>query len=679
MIEAVTKGMPRTRQPRWKWVPAAGVLVFAGCAAATSPSHTRLVAVHNAFEALGFGQMGHVSEGSLPEGGVARFQMDLEAQCYTFVAFGGEGARDVDVSVFDANGQQVATDGTHDAQATVQFCPTARGRYTVAVRMASGAGSYLFSSWRGGVRTAAGSGAMTTQGTGEAGTCQNPIPIQLGQTVTGDTSNARHQHGASCAEGEAGERVYVLQLERRMHVTVVAEQDYDGTLYIRSDCDDQESEIACNDDDGGTSRSRISQVLDPGTYYIFADGYRDEAGSFTLTVTGTEVPSPQEVCQNASPLPIGQAVTGQGTGEPDIFHASCANGARGPDRVYRLDVQQESRLQLYQETDYDGVLYVRRACADQGSEVACNDDAEDTQHSRINTILPAGTYYVFTDGFSSQAAGNYTLQADLVPVAGVGTSGDSCQDAQLLTPGQTVEGNTFAARDDVTTPCGVSQDGYDVVYRMDVQNRSRVRLWFEYSDMGQSSVLYLTRQCGSGSSNASVACRTAAVGEDNALEAVVDRGTYYVVVDSATQRSFGRFQLTSRVEDLTALERACRTAPVLRNGQRVTGTTSGDNRFQSSCAGGSRSAENLYRLVLRRRSFVRLSLRTTSSNYDASIYIRANCLDPSSERACNDDAGDVQHSLIETTLDPGTYTVFVDGFSNNNTGSYELEVTIHPQ
>jgi hypothetical protein len=136
----------------------------------------------------------------------------------------------------------------------------------------------------------------------------------------------------------------------------------------------------------------------------------------------------------------------------------------------------------------------------------------------------------------------------------------------------------------------------------------------------------------------------------------------------------------TRVEDLAALDRVCRAAPTLRSGQTVTGTTSGDDRFQSTCAGGSRNPENLYRLTLRRRSFVRLALTSTTPNYDPSLYIRATCTDPSTERACNDDVpGDTRHSLIETTLDAGNYTVFVDGFGSRNAGGYSLEATINPQ
>ena len=123
--------------------------------------------------------------------------------------------------------------------------------------------------------------------------------------------------------------------------------------------------------------------------------------------------------------------------------------------------------------------------------------------------------------------------------------------------------------------------------------------------------------------------------------------------------------------------------PCFSPGRTVTGTTaSGNSRFQASCGSGAQGPENLYRLVLARRSAVRLALTSSTPNFDAVLHIRQNCTQVSTERGCNDDAGDAQHSLIETTLDRGTYTVFVDGFGTNrqtNNGQYSLEVQVTPQ
>ena len=663
-----------------------GMLLSAavGCAGSNA-LHTRFSAVHNPLTTMGVSQLGALSEGSLAEGATARFPVELDARCHTFVAF-GDGARDVELNVLDANNQRVAGDSTRDAQATVQFCPTVRGRYTLALRMAEGGGGYLLANWRGGTNA---SGAAGAAGEGGPGSCATAIPITPGQTVTGDTRRGQSHNDGSCTgveEGETGapELVYALTLERRQQVTIAIEQTgFDGTVYVRSGgCEDPSSEAAggCNDDEGDTSHSRLVLALDPGTHYIFVDGFARNAGNFSMTVTAADVPSIADVCQSAAALTPNTAVTGTLTSQDlNLFQARCGGNARGPDRVYRLEVPQESRLQLHQESDYDGVIHFRRACAEAGTEVDCNDDAEDVQHARINAIVPAGTYFVFTDGYAPNAAGAYTLQADLAPVAGGNTAGDTCADAQLLTPGTPVDGNTFQARDDVHSPCAAAADGYDVVYRLNVTARSRVKLWFDSNDLREQGTITVARAC-DGAPLTQATCHPGAIGEARAYDQVLDPGNYYVIVDSAAPRRFGRFRLNSRVESAAEVERLCRTAPLLVPGRTVTGTTvGGTDRFQASCAGGARSPENLYRLVVRRRSAVRVSVTSTTSGYDPAVFIRQTCAQSTTERGCNDDAGDVQHSQVEATLEPGTYTVFVDGYANRNSGAYSLECQVTPQ
>ncbi len=661
-----------------------GMLLSAavGCAGSNA-LHTRFSAVHNTLTTMGVSQLGPLSEGSLAEGATARFPVELDARCHTFVAF-GDGARDVELNVLDANNQRVAGDNTRDAQATVQFCPTVRGRYTLALRMAEGGGGYLLANWQGGTNASSGAAAE-----GGPGSCASAIPITPGQTVTGDTRRGQAHNDGSCVgaeEGEAGapELVYALTLERRQQVTIAVEQaGFDGTVYVRSgSCEDPSSEApgGCNDDDGDTSHSRVVLALEPGTHFIFVDGFARNAGTFSMTVTAADIPTIADVCQSAAALTPNTAVTGTLTAQDlNLFQARCGNNARGPDRVYRLEVPQESRLQLHQESDYDGVIHFRRACADAATEVACNDDAEDQQHARINAVVPAGTYFVFTDAFQSNAQGAYTLQADLAPVAGGNTAGDTCADAQLLTPGTPVDGNTFQARDDVRSPCAAADEGYDVVYRLNVTARSRVKLWFDSSDLREQGTITVARAC-DGAPLTQATCRPGALGEARAFDQVLDPGNYYVIVDSAAPRRFGRFRLNSRVESAAEVERVCRTAPLLVPGRTVTGTTAGGtDRFQASCAGGARSPENLYRLVVRRRSAVRVSVTSTTSGYDPAVFIRQTCAQSSTERGCNDDAGDVQHSQVEATLDPGTYTVFVDGYANHNSGAYSLECQVTPQ
>lgn len=86
------------------------------------------------------------------------------------------------------------------------------------------------------------------------------------------------------------------------------------------------------------------------------------------------------------------------------------------------------------------------------------------------------------------------------------------------------------------------------------------------------------------------------------------------------------------------------------------------------------SPDRVYRLVLRRRSTVRISSEQTE--WDGAIYLRSDCTDATTELGCNDDAGDNRHSMIETELEAGTYYLFMDGFSTSSSGDFTLDVEV---
>lgn len=640
---------------------------FAGCGGGSMRLSPTFVAVHNTMTAMGLVQSGEISEGSLPEGGVARFTTHLRAgDCYTMVAFGGEGVANIDVVVLDETGTEVATDRTQDTQAAAQFCPDADGEYQVAVRMASGNGSYVVTSWSGMPRA----GGAVASGSGR-GSCASPLPLTIGTPVRGNTSQGSHTMAGSCIRGgEAPELVYALTVERRAQVTAVLNSDYDGALYLLGACGEMRSEIACNDDAPTTSRSEVAATLDPGTYYLVVDGYGNGSGEFELLVETMDLQNLAQVCQTAPALASGQAVTGSTTGRPSYFTATCAGGARSPDRVYTLDVPTRSRLRLRMQSTYDGAIYVRSDCQNPNSEVACNDDHRDTRHSMIVTTLDQGRYFVFADGFSSGNAGDYSLRADLAPLTGGSAPADSCASPGTAAPGQDVVLDTFPASDDLAGSCG-GQGAPDVVYRVDVQNRVRFRA--RVVDAEFPSALYLQRTCGQ--ANTEVVCAAGGGrGGTTELDTVLQPGQYFLVVDGVGADHFGAARLEVQLDDLQALEQACQQAPRLRPGRTVTGDTSASrDRFQASCAGGARSNDLVYQLVLTRRSRVRIR---STQQYDGALYIRSTCTDPSTEVACNDDAPDNRHSLVEAVLDRGTYYVFVDGFADSSQGSFTMDVEV---
>ncbi len=647
---------------RGRPVFAMGLLLW-GCSGGGGAA-TRFVAVNNALRAVGFSPHGQITAGSLPEHGSSRVRMQLDAgTCYTFVGIGGEGIVDLDLVVTDAQGREVAHDGAAEPGVAVRVCPESSGGYTVRLTAASGGGEYYVSAWTGG----AGTQTAGRPGPTGLGTCQGPIPITTGQPISGDTRNAQNSLSGSCAAGEASEVVYSLTVERRTSVSMRLEASYDAALYVQQQCGRADSEVGCNDDERDSTHSRLDLSLDPGTYYVVVDGYDDNRGTYTLVVTTTEAPPTARVCADAAVIAAGQPTTGTTAGMSDTFQATCAAGARSPDRAYRFEVPAASRIRFLQETpSYDGALYVRRECANAATELACNDDWTDSRHSLLLMTLDPGSYYLYSDGYGNNAAGPYTITMDMAPAAGGGAAGDACADAVAMTGAGAFTGDTLTARDDLQGSCAPTQGGPDVVFRLDVTRRSRARLSLEQSEI-TGGIVYVQRRCGDRASE--VACGR------GSLDTVLAPGSHFIVVDSAAPDAFGRFRLNAQLEDVAALERSCQRARVIQPGHAITGATQtgGPDQFQASCGANARAPDAVYQLRLVRRSRVRLLL---SASYDGVLYLRRGCTDRSTEIACNDDDTDAQHSRIETTLDAGTYFVFVDGYNERDAGNYTLDVTV---
>lgn len=128
-------------------------------------------------------------------------------------------------------------------------------------------------------------------------------------------------------------------------------------------------------------------------------------------------PRAASVCDAAPAIQEGAPARGSTVGAADHFHASCARSALSGDRVFRLAVPRRSRVSLRLAADYDAALYVRRACDEEITEVACNDDARDARHAALDLTLDAGVWFVFVDGFDVDESGSFSLSVTLDSLA----------------------------------------------------------------------------------------------------------------------------------------------------------------------------------------------------------------------------------------------------------------------
>ncbi len=111
------------------------------------------------------------------------------------------------------------------------------------------------------------------------------VPPQGGRFQV-DTRRLVDNYQSLCG-GEGPEQVLVLTLRQRATIVFeVLEADYDPLIFVRQDvCDDDNAEVDCNDDfDGLNSLVQINQA-EPGTYFLFVDGWGGGSGTSTVQVT----------------------------------------------------------------------------------------------------------------------------------------------------------------------------------------------------------------------------------------------------------------------------------------------------------------------------------------------------------------------------------------------------------
>jgi hypothetical protein len=91
---------------------------------------------------------------------------------------------------------------------------------------------------------------------------------------------------------------------------------------------------------------------------------------------------------------------------PDNFEGTCPFQHRWGDRVFRVDLAAPATLRVATDVPPSGAtldtyVYLRTACLDASSELACNDDIDfgaGNYRSEIVESLGAGTIYVIVDG-----------------------------------------------------------------------------------------------------------------------------------------------------------------------------------------------------------------------------------------------------------------------------------------
>ena len=191
----------------------------------------------------------------------------------------------------------------------------------------------------------------------------------------------------------------------------------------------------------------------------------------------------------------------------------------------------------------DTVLYVRE-CACNGTEIACNDDADGRTTSRLQlTDLAPGTYNVFADTNSATSA-SISLDLFISPSA---PEGDLCGRPEALSPATrtTIMGNTCSLSDsyDMTIETGCASggggNGPEHVYWFYLPTASTLTFDGCQPGTGYDTTVYIRNVCSEAGGAAQVACNDDGCGGSptctaryrSNLTTTLTPGLYYLFVD----------------------------------------------------------------------------------------------------------------------------------------------------
>jgi hypothetical protein len=216
----------------------------------------------------------------------------------------------------------------------------------------------------------------------------------------------------------------------------------DTVLYVRTECGDRDSEIACNDDYIGLNSALTLNAEANVIYYLFVDSFgRDGDYTISLSVGACEPRSTPERCDLVGdedlngladcddpacaeliecltpigalacdpsaliPLDTWGTYMGDSSGAPSGESGTCGGSAQEVVYAITTPSNRPTCVQV-NEASFDVALYARSTCTIETSELACDAPmGQQTAQIELNTLADV-TSYVFVDG---EGSGPYQL------------------------------------------------------------------------------------------------------------------------------------------------------------------------------------------------------------------------------------------------------------------------------
>jgi hypothetical protein len=535
---------------------------------------------------------------------------------------------------------------------------------------------------------------------GLAGACNMATPIVLMNntaTVMGDTTGAMNDTDSGNCGGITGpDVVYTLALNAPSEViakVTPGDMKYDPVIYLRKNCVDDLSEQAC-DEVGLGQPASVDAVLQPGTYFLWIDGYLGTKGKFQLDVTVMPPPPPpaNDSCMSAAQLTFVNGTAGA-TGDlrtaMDDAMSSCANVA-GADAVYTFTTNDVYALNAVVTVDQatpklQPVLYVRKVCASnmKADEVICRVGQAGAGAAVSLLNLSPGTYWIWVDSLGP--GGKYKLDVTL----SLPPMNDGCGMPEPLVfnnGAASANLDTTAAANDTTSPVCGGNNGPDVVYTFTTQMPQSITATVT-PDMVTPNfdpVIYVRKACGDVNAMNEVACNEQGPGKPASIMApFLAAGTYFVWVDGlGGSRGKGKLDVTLGQAILPPTNDNY-TMPLALNFVNGVATAMIDTTYakpdtkSAGCGGDGNDVVFTFTTMAEKTITAKVVPDMASPSYDPVVYIRDLCSDATllHELACDEVGPGKAATATAFGAGPGTYFVWVDGYSGSK-GKSVLTVTL---
>jgi hypothetical protein len=548
--------------------------------------------------------------------------------------------------------------------------------------------------------------------------CSAPGVLRGGDVidVTGDTAGLADDVSSSCGGAGAGDAVYRLRLDRprRVRVEATGSLGFRPVVSIRSACADVASEAACAQAVVAATAALVEvPAAEAGDFFVIVDGApTNGSGRFNLRISLSDpVPPPvNDDCSTAAELVLMSGV-GRATVQGDTTRAkndAVGCDGTGPDLVYSVVVSQPSTVRAH-VTPLAGsrlqpVLYLRRelACMSETipNQLFCTAAGQSGFPALVEVPrLEPGRYFLFVDG-KSNTAGAFDLAVELGAPAAP-PANDTCATA---TPVSLANGPVFLGRE---TTVGAAPDAHtcadeflspDVAYTVSVTSRQSLAIDLRALAGSRLLPVLTLKPLGACSVNALLPLGRCGYSDlqvpDRAVVVVpsLDPGAYslWVSGDRATQGPFSLRLIPGPVFSPPMNDTCVSSlAYSLTVGSNVTGDTrAAGNHAQGSCglpigANGEAGADVAYLLQVAVPA-PSLTVTVTPEIVGGTlmrpvIYVRGGpqattCTPIGPNLGCQaaPDYG-APVSLTLTNVQPGTYTLWVDG-AGLSAGSFAISV-----